>query len=118
VESAALPIDVAIPCALLLSELITNAAKHAFVGGQGGELGIVCRRQEGTSWLLEVRNSARAAAQAPVIPGSQGSSFGLELVRLLTEQLNGTVHIERAGGFCVSLVFPLPEAAEKSGEES
>jgi two-component sensor histidine kinase len=80
-------------------------------------LEIVCRRREETSWLLQVRNSGGAAPEPPPAPG-QGSSFGLELVRLLTEQLNGTVHIDRSPDFCVSLVFPLPEPAERPTEES
>jgi len=109
VRSVVLPIDVAIPCALLLTELISNAAKHAFAVERRGELGIAFRPVEEQSWLLEVRNTGGAPAAAEPAPG-QGSSFGLELVRLLTEQLDGSVRIERTPGFCVSMVFPLAAA--------
>ena len=43
VEPQVLPIDIAIPCALMLTELISNAAKHALVPAQGGELRLAFR---------------------------------------------------------------------------
>jgi two-component sensor histidine kinase len=61
------------------------------------------------SWLLQVRNPA--ASRAPDPQPGRGASFGLELVRLLTEQLDGSVRFEHAPDFCVSITFPLPETA-------
>jgi len=107
VESVVLPIDVAIPCALILTELVSNALKHAFAGTRTGELRIAFQRLPEASWLLEVQDSG--GAEALEGPPRPGSSFGLELVRLLTEQLNGSVHIERAPGFRVTVVFPATE---------
>jgi PAS domain S-box-containing protein len=106
VESVVLPVDIAIPCALMLTELISNAAKHVFTVTRRGELRIRFCRAEG-SWLLRVQNSGRD--DAPACPPGSGSSFGLELVRLLTEQLDGSVHFEYAPDFCVSILFPQPE---------
>ena len=60
-----------------------------------------------TSWRLEVEDSG--AVEALEAPPRQGSSFGLELVRLLTEQLNGNVQIQRAPGYRVTVVFPAAE---------
>ena len=111
-ESAVLPVDVAIPCALILTELISNAAKHAFAVERSGQLRIAFRRRAGPGWLLEVENSA--GVQAPECAPAQGSSFGLELVRLLTEQLDGTTRIDRGASFRVSLEFPA--AGETPGE--
>jgi PAS domain S-box-containing protein len=112
VESVVLPIDVAIPCALILTELISNSLKHAFAGGHGGEMRVAFQRSAESSWLLEVSNSGEAP-QAPESKPRQGSSFGLELVRLLTEQLNGTMRIERTPGFCVGVVFPAAGSPEE-----
>jgi len=105
VESVVLPIDIAIPCALMLTELISNSAKHVFVAEGRGDLRIVFRRFSEESWLLKVEDSGLGAA--PESTPVQGSSFGLELVRLLTEQLSGAVQMDRKPGFCVSVVFPL-----------
>ncbi len=88
VEPVVLPIDVAVPCALILTELISNSAKHAFVHAGGGRLDVAFRRLEAPFWLLRVQNPVEGsyAATAP----RKTSSFGLELVNLLTEQLDGT----------------------------
>jgi two-component sensor histidine kinase len=54
-EDAALPLDKAIPCGLVVNELVTNALKHAFLGRQRGAVTVAfCRR--GPSWLLSVRD--------------------------------------------------------------
>ena len=111
VQSVVLPIDTAIPCALMLTELVSNSLKHTMAATREGELRIAFRRLAEPSWLLEVENPAgvEAADSAPL----QGASFGLQLVTLLTEQLNGTVQIERAPDFRVTVVFP---ATERPGE--
>jgi PAS domain S-box-containing protein len=104
VESAVLPIDIAIPCALILTELISNAAKHAFAVERRGQLRIVFGRRDGPMWRLEVENSAGGKPPEPA-PG-QGSSFGLELVKLLTEQLGGVSRVDHTEGFRVNVEFP------------
>jgi two-component sensor histidine kinase len=111
VQSVVLPIDTAIPCALMLTELVSNSLKHTMAATREGELRIAFRRLAEPSWLLEVENPAgvEAADSAPL----QGASFGLQLVTLLTEQLNGTVQIERTPDFRVTVVFP---ATERPGE--
>jgi len=109
VQSVILPIDTAIPCALILTELVSNSLKHAMSAEREGELRIVFR-QAGRSWVLEVRNPA--GVQAGSAP-SQGASFGLQLVTLLTEQLNGSVQIERAPHFCVTVEFPVADRNEE-----
>lgn len=120
VEPLVLPIDTAIPCALMLTELISNSAKHAFVAAGGGELRIAFRRVQEPNWLLQVEDSGGGGA-SPAPSGAasgSGSSFGLELVSLLTDQLSGTVSIERKPGFCVSVNFPVsgsPEAEINRG---
>ena len=108
VERLVLPIDTAIPCALMLTELISNAAKHSFVAAGGGRLEIALRRAADPCWLLQVKNSAGGAA-SNVCPPAGTSSFGLELVNLLAEQLSGSLEIERAPAFSVSVTFPLGE---------
>ena len=106
VNSLVFPIDTAIPCALVFTELISNSAKHAFVTAGGGELRITFAPFEPGFWLLRVEDSGCSNPDVPRPPG-QPSSFGLELVKLLSEQLDGKMIIERKPGFCVSVVFPL-----------
>ncbi len=103
VESVVLPVDVAIPCALILTELISNSAKYAFPAGQGGVLHLCFRQSAASLWTLSVTDSGPdpepAAGHAPC-------GFGLELVRLLAEQLRGTLELRRSPGFSVTVCFP------------
>ena len=111
VASAVLPIDVAIPCALILTELVSNSLKHAFAGGRSGVLRVAFQRRLETSWMLEVEDPG--GGEAREAPPRQGSSFGLELVRLLTEQLSGSLQIAPAPGHRVTVIFPAPEPAKE-----
>lgn len=110
VESVVLPIDTAIPCALMLTELVSNSMKHALGAGRRGELRVGFRRLAEPSWLLQVQNPG-SAEPAESVP-RPGASFGLQLVKLLTEQLNGTVQIERAPDFRVTVTFPAAAPVE------
>ncbi len=114
VECAVLPIDIAIPCALILTELISNGAKHAFAVARSGAMRIAFHRRREPHWLLEVENSG-GVTRSEGLPDHPvgGASFGLELVKLLADQLGGNVEIERGDTFRVSVLFP---ATEESGE--
>ena len=111
VESVKLPIDTAIPCALMLTELVSNSLKHTMGASRRGELGIVFRGLGDRDWLLEVSNPA--GPETVESEPRSSPSFGLQLVRLLTEQLNGTVEIARQPDFRVTVVFP---AGNPAGE--
>lgn len=99
----------AVPCGLLVTELVTNALKYAFP--QGGALPAhpevrvtVERRQEGLL-ALEVRDNGIEGDGAP--SGTSGTSLGTLLVNALTQQLEGTLIRERTGeGYVVALTFP------------
>jgi two-component sensor histidine kinase len=47
-------IDTAIPCGLILNELISNALKYAFPGGRKGEIRLELRKLEGGEIRLRV----------------------------------------------------------------
>ena len=114
VEASLLPIDTAIPCALMLTELISNAAKHVFVQQPGGELRVTLRRMNAGSFVLQVEDSG-IPGRPPAPEPSAGGSFGMELIHLLTEQLDGVIEIRRGPGFRVRMVFPL-SSLEGSGQ--
>jgi len=81
-----LDIDTAIPVGLILSELITNAYKYAFVNGKGSI--VITLKQTENNYILEVQDNG------PGLPKdfdlSTASSIGLRLVRRLSRQLYGT----------------------------
>jgi PAS domain S-box-containing protein len=101
-------LDRAIPCGLIVTELLTNCLKHAFDGGRGRvRLGL--RDVEAGSCALEVSDNGVGA------PGDigQSTSLGLRLVRALARQLLGTLDWQtREGGTTVTLTFPTAPPAD------
>ncbi len=101
------PIDQAIPCGLILNELITNAFKHAFPGERNGQIDIRLKQPDPDTLLLEVSDDG-----VGVPPGldleSQVNTLGLRTVKALGElQLHGKVIFRSQGGFCCQVFFPL-----------
>jgi two-component sensor histidine kinase len=84
-----LSLDRAIPIGLILHELISNSLRHAFPGGRGGRVEVALARRAPRGWSLSVADDGTGLASARV-----GRGFGLQLVRIMTAQLRGT--LERA----------------------
>ena len=94
----------AVALGLIVNELVTNSIKHAFAATQRGILS-VSFQQKNTSLQLEVEDySEPSEADSASQPTS--TSFGLTLVRGLTEQLRGTMDVIRQSGFLVRIVIP------------
>ncbi len=95
-ENIFLDINTAIPCGLLVSELISNALKHAFPDGRKGEVAINMKSVGNGSYTLTVHDDGVGLTQDLDLKSSD--SFGLQLVDMLAEQLQGSVSIQRNGG--------------------
>lgn len=101
VEEAGLSIETAVPCALILNELVENSLKHGFPGKWKGRVEIVFRVY-GQYCVLEVLdNGVGFDADAP---GSR-HGFGLELVRILSGQLRGSLVFNNPVGACCTIAF-------------
>ena len=94
VEEVLLSVDVAIPCGLILNELITNSLKHAFPADRAGEIYIGLHRGEDDQCVLRVADSG--VGIPPGLDAQNVRSLGLRIVRALTGQLNGEFQIRRA----------------------
>jgi two-component sensor histidine kinase len=85
--------DAAIPCGLILTELLTNALKHAFPDGRSGTIVVALDRgQDGDHWLV-VRDDGIGIP--PELSADNASTLGWRLVRSLTRQVEGTFAITR-----------------------
>jgi PAS domain S-box-containing protein len=107
VEDIALPIDKAIPCGLILNELITNALKHAFVDGRQGAIHIRIDRLSGSRLRLIVADNG-VGLPASLDP-NHCRSMGLQLVNTLAEQLAGQLEVDLQGGSSFQLTFPIEQ---------
>jgi PAS domain S-box-containing protein len=105
VEPVDLPIDLAVPCGLVLNELITNAIKHAFPNRGRGEIRIALSRQPGDEVLLSVSDNGIGLPDH--MDTSRVETIGLQLVELLATQLDGEISIHRSGPTQFSLRFPI-----------
>ena len=102
-------IDTAIPCGLILNELISNALQHAFPAGQTGEITITLRAESEDEALLVVQDNGVGMPRDVDI--AHADSLGLRLVRGLVDQLGGSVQLDRSGGTAISMRFspPVPQ---------
>ena len=78
-----MPIDQAIPCALVINEILSNAYKHAFKGRRHGKVEITGEMEDGRI-RITVRDDGVGMPEGFDI--SQASSLGLKLVRNLVQQ--------------------------------
>ncbi len=113
VENISLDIDTAIPCALIINELVSNALKHAFPGRKRedgtGEICVALRRDTGNKFILTVSDNGIGLPEGFDIQRCE--SLGLKLVGVLARQLKGTVHVGTGGRTEFVMSF-----AAKSGE--
>jgi two-component system, sensor histidine kinase PdtaS len=88
-----LPINIAIPCALVINELISNALKHAFPDGRSGEIAVNLRNDTDELVLSVSDDGVGIPADLDI---AKTATLGLELVRLLADQLGAGMTIRRA----------------------
>ena len=106
VEDIYLSVDQAIPCALVVNEILSNAFKHAFRGRKRGVLNVSALRSDGQIRIV-IRDDGVG------IPGDMDvertMSLGFKLIRSLVRQLNGSVSTTCNQGTEVTVEFPLTE---------
>lgn len=99
-----LNINKAIPCGLIINELLTNALKHAFTDGRKGKISIKFHRENDNKLILEIRDNGKGLPEGLNIETS--SSLGLKLVKNLAKQIDGKLYIERETGTIFKIIFP------------
>jgi PAS domain S-box-containing protein len=104
-DAVGLRVETAMPCGLILTELLTNALKHAFPAGGPGAIEVTLRAVPVGSCVLCVRDDGVGFPAG--LDVYQVASYGLQLVRLLTEQLGGIIEMTRDHGTHWRLVFPV-----------
>ncbi len=105
IEDLRFPVKTVSVLGIIVNELITNALKYAFRDREGGTIRISAVRR-GRRAVVEIRDDG--AGLPETLDPLATSSFGLRLVRVLTDQLKGTVRFEGRGGTTVTLDLPLP----------
>jgi two-component sensor histidine kinase len=96
-----LNLDQAIPCGLIVNELVTNCYKHAFRDREDGKIVVRLRRSEGMLLLDVIDDGVGIPDPVPA-----GGSLGWLLIQSLVGQLHGSAEVERNGGTRVTVTFP------------
>jgi two-component sensor histidine kinase len=108
VSNVYLSITQAIPCALVLSELISNAFKHAFKERQGGNIAIFMQRASDDTICIGVKDDGIGIPNEVNV--YETNSLGLKLVRnLVQKQLKGTIELPGTNGTEFIIEFRTPE---------
>jgi PAS domain S-box-containing protein len=103
VENVQLDVNVAIPCGLIINELLSNALKHAFPEGHRGEVRISLHLEDETVTLMVADNGIGFPGD---IDFRNTESLGLQLVTALVMQLGGEIELTRDKGSTFRISFP------------
>jgi two-component system sensor kinase len=96
VSDTFLSIDVAIPCGLLVNEIISNAIKHAFPGDVSGNITIEMFSPNSHDFTLRIKDNGIGIPDN--IDISNTGTLGMELITTLTSQLEGSIELNKSQG--------------------
>ncbi len=103
VRAVELDINRAIPCGLIVNELVSNALKYAFAGEKEGELSVTMFKDDAGKFHLLVKDTGVGLPRSIDIQRAQ--TLGLQIVSDLVKQLEGKVEVRRDGGTEFEIVF-------------
>lgn len=91
-DNIAVNIDTAIPCGLIINELVSNAIKYAFAKRSVGTISITMKKKPDGVYNLEVKDDGVGVSDEGLLNSDR--TMGIQLVKLLTAQLNGKLSYE------------------------
>jgi PAS domain S-box-containing protein len=100
-----LSLDQAVPCGLIIHELLANSFKYAFPDGQRGTIGIAISVTEPAQITLHVFDNG--VGLPTIAPTDKRQSLGMQLVHDLARQLRGSVVIDGSAGTRITITFPI-----------
>jgi len=111
IEDLTLDIDAAIPCGLIVNELVSNAFKYAFEPDREGRLGVRMSREENGGLALVVSDDGVGFPDGFALEGA--STLGMLVVRSLVRQLRGEMSLGTGRGAEIRICFS--GSIEKNG---
>jgi two-component sensor histidine kinase/ABC-type amino acid transport substrate-binding protein len=104
VEGIELDLESAVPCCLIINELLTNVFKHAFPDNRRGTLSIHFTKTDGEAYTLTIKDNGIGLPKGS--DHKETGDLGLQLVNVLTRQLRGTFQLKSDKGMEVVVTFP------------
>jgi len=93
--------DTAIPCGLIINELVSNSLKHAFPEGRSGEIYIKISSEGEQCFKMVVGDDGIGFEADP----EKANTLGLLLVSTLTKQIDGSIKLDRSQGTRFEIAF-------------
>lgn len=106
-----LDLDQAVPCGLIITELVSNALKHAFPEGQNGLITVELQERKDDLVMLKVADNGIGLPQG--LDVNKSDTLGLKLLSMLTEKLKGSVEVIRDKGTTFQVTFRKKKDKEK-----
>ncbi|MEX2430596.1 MAG: MEDS domain-containing protein, partial [Dehalococcoidia bacterium] len=103
-DEVLLDVDTAVPCALVVNELVSNAFKHAFPGDAQGQ--VLLQLTQGDDGQVAVMVQDDGRGMPPYVDWRAPRSLGLRLVHALSHQIGGTVRMDTDQGATFTVAFP------------
>ena len=103
IQKVFLDISTAIPCALIINEVLSNALKYAFPNDRKGEVAISLKDAGDKKMELKIKNNGICLPEDFDLRNA--SSLGLQMVNILVKQLGGEVKISKKNGAEFQILF-------------
>lgn len=110
-DDIALGVDMAVPCGLIVNELVSNALKHAFLPDVGGTIDVVIGSLDDGRMQFVVADDGIGLDASPA--DAEKKSLGLRLVDTLTAQLDGSLSVQSEHGTRFSITLNALEPSKK-----
>lgn len=101
-NNIALDIKYAVPCGLILNELISNCYKHAFAGRKEGQINVIFQK-DNNLFTISVSDNGVGYDVDKLL--KESNTLGLTLINALTEQIDGTLTCKNENGVNYRLTF-------------
>ncbi|MCS3794812.1 sensor histidine kinase [Niastella sp. OAS944] len=100
-KNRSVDIDMAIPIGLIVNELVTNSFKHAFHGVADPKIIISLQQQSDDRLILTIADNGNGLKSSEAL--NKATSFGIKLVNMLVDQLNGVMTIRENPGITFTI---------------
>lgn len=105
IENVAISLDKAVPSGLIITELFTNAVKHAFKDKKQEKIIEVGFKQYGESYKMWLKDNGNGLL--PETSFNESKSLGLTVIRSLTKQLGGEIEFVNDNGLNICITYPI-----------
>lgn len=105
-EKVLLDLDLAIPCGLIVNEIVSNSLKHAFDEQDRGVIAIALKNGKEN---VKLRLADDGIGIPPYVIQGKSDTLGFQLIETLVEQIRGGLEIDNSTGTTISISFPLKQ---------